>query len=80
MMTTEIEIETFTYCNCGSDIEADKVTMDIDGDPVCSECAFNCERCNYVYSNPDEAKCVDGGEYWCHSCVSNYANYCDGHD
>ena len=110
-MTTEIEIETFTYCNCGSDIEADevtmdidgdpvcsecafnceccncgsdieadKVTMDIDGDPVCSECAFNCERCNYVYSNPDEAKCVDGGEYWCHSCVSNYANYCDGHD
>jgi len=79
-MTIEIEIETIACCNCGSDTNANDITMDVDGDPVCEDCRFYCERCENIYSDSDDSAVVDGDYRWCSSCVERHAYYCDGHD
>ena len=67
--------------DCNSSIDSDDVVISNDGNPLCHDCFYTCERCDWVGSRSNEDyNEVDGNSIWCQSCTENYASFCERHE
>lgn len=80
-MTIEVEIDSLECANCGcATDENDSMTSTDSNEIVCLDCGFCCDYCGDIFTNDDDTSEVDDNYRWCESCISNHANYCDGHE
>ena len=67
--------------DCNSSIDSDDVTHSNDGNPLCMDCLYMCERCDWIGSrNNDDYHDIDGNSIWCSNCTENYAAWCERHE
>lgn len=66
-------VDTCNWC----DQEAEATTQN--GENICGDCGYFCERCDDRLSPDDNTYDVDGA-LWCYRCVQDDASYCDNCD
>ena len=73
-MSDEVELVECSSCSIGYDPE-ELITFR-NGQVVCSECRFSCERCDeYDYS--DNSRYIEGHGSWCEDCANNNSYWCE---
>lgn len=66
--------------DCNSSIALDDVTHSNDGNPLCMDCLYVCQRCDWIGSQDSDNPCDVEGSIWCQSCTENHASWCERHE
>ena len=67
--------------DCNSSIDSDDVVICNNGSPICQDCSYACERCDWIGSRSNEDyHDIDGNSIWCSNCTENYAAWCERHE
>ena len=78
-MDNDEELEVIPKCiACDSEIDnPDEVNHTHDGEIVCDDCVWGCEKCQKTFASSDDRNIVDGCEVWCQRCTDQSAHWCD---
>ena len=79
-MSDDDELTDVLCDDCNSSIDSDDVVISGDGNPLCHDCFYSCQNCDWIGSSDNENPCDIQGQVWCQTCTENYASWCDRHE